>query len=256
MQIRFRRANNQVGGATPRPSLGSLIPHETQSSVSATGNGRLPDRLPVGEKPRTAQADASEETIKGKPASKICAGDRGLLFVRVSGRIRLPRDSGSRLPRAPRVHPFQSAFRQDDTAAPIPNTTLPPSNDYTDRLILFRSHDGGATWDRAPDIGSTYGEVYPSLLHLADGRVLFTFTVRSLQPQLGVQAVLGTETSDGFTLNFAQDQIVVDNQTPAGQPSGGGFGNTLQLADGTLVTAYSYRDAQGATNAEVVRWRL
>lgn len=146
--------------------------------------------------------------------------------------------------------------RVDDTAAPIPNTTLPPSNDYTDRLILFRSHDGGATWDRDPDIGSTYGEEYPSLLHLADGRVLFTFTVRSLQPQLGVQAVLGTETSDGFTLNFAQDQIVVDNQTPAGQPSGGGFGNTLQLADGTLVTAYSYRDAQGATNAEVVRWRL
>ena len=39
-------------------------------------------------------------------------------------------------------------------------------------------------------------------------------------------------------------------------PSGGGFGNTIQLDDGTLVSCYSYRGKDGATHVEAVRWRL
>ncbi len=37
---------------------------------------------------------------------------------------------------------------------------------------------------------------------------------------------------------------------------GGGFGNTVQLADGTFVTAYSYRGSDTHTHTEIVRWRL
>jgi uncharacterized membrane protein len=98
--------------------------------------------------------------------------------------------------------------------------------------------------------------MYPSLLHLSDTKVLFTFTVRALQPQLGVRAVLGTVTSTSYALNFTSDILLLDEETPANESSGGGFGNTVQTADGTLVTAYSYRGSDGNTHVQVVRWGL
>jgi hypothetical protein len=150
---------------------------------------------------------------------------------------------------------------------PIPGTQYPPNSatdDSTNRLSLFRSHDGGVTWMLDPPLGSTYGEMYPSLLHLSDGNVLFTYTVRALQPQLGVQAVLGTSSgasyalaiNTSYALNFKSDILLLDEETPANEPSGGGFGNTVQAADGTLVTAYSYRGSDGNTHVQVVRWEL
>jgi uncharacterized membrane protein len=98
--------------------------------------------------------------------------------------------------------------------------------------------------------------MYPSLLHLSGSNVLFTYTVRALQPQLGVQAVLGTSTSTGYALNFKSDILLLDEETPANESSGGGFGNTVQAADGTLATAYSYRGSDGNTHVQVVRWEL
>jgi hypothetical protein len=150
---------------------------------------------------------------------------------------------------------------------PIPGTQYPPNSatdDSTNRLSLFRSHDGGVTWTLDPPLGSTYGEMYPSLLHLSDGNVLFTYTVRALQPQLGVQAVLGTPTgasyalavNTSYALNFKSDILLLDEETPSNESSGGGFGNTVQAADGTLVTAYSYRGSDGNTHVQVVRWEL
>ena len=41
-----------------------------------------------------------------------------------------------------------------------------------------------------------------------------------------------------------------------GRDQGGGFGPTVRLDDGTLVTSYSYRDAGDRTHLEVVRWKL
>jgi len=59
---------------------------------------------------------------------------------------------------------------------------------------------------------------------------------------------------------------MIDTRTPIGRCSGGGFGNTVVLDDGTLVTSYSYwrpdtrppNPPIPATlfNYEVVRWRL
>ncbi len=139
---------------------------------------------------------------------------------------------------------------------PIPGTVVPTEeSDQYERLVLFRSRDGGANWDYE-ELGSDYGEMYPAILHLQDGRLLLTLTVRSIGPLLGVQAVLGVETADGFRFDFAHDRLVLDEKTPPEQDSGGGFGPTVQLDDGALVTAYSYRDAQGRTHLEVVRWRL
>ena len=98
--------------------------------------------------------------------------------------------------------------------------------------------------------------MYQAFLRLADGRLLLTFTVRALRPPLGVHAVLGKELPDGFQFDFDHDRIVIDQKTPVGKPSGGGFGPTVQLEDGTLVTSYSYPAAGGQTRLEVARWRL
>ena len=149
---------------------------------------------------------------------------------------------------------------------PIPGTHYPPNpttDDSVTLMSLFRSHDDGVTWTVDPPLGSTYGEMYPSVLYLADGKVLFTYTVRALQPQLGVQAILGAATgaSDGlpatsYALDFKSDVLLLDEETPANESSGGGFGNTVQTADGTFVTAYSYRGSDGNTHVQVVRWAL
>lgn len=138
----------------------------------------------------------------------------------------------------------------------LSQSEIPTGNDQVERMALFRSRDGGNTWSLEPELGNEYGEHYQAVVRLQDQRLLFTFTVRSLRPPLGVQAILGEEKPDGFQWNFRRDRLILDEKTPKEQPSGGGFGNTVQLQDGMLVTSYTYRDAEGKTHAEVVRWRL
>lgn len=127
--------------------------------------------------------------------------------------------------------------------------------DQEDHEMIWESDDEGRTFRRQSDFGD-YGQMYPSLLRLQDGRLLYTFTVRALNPPLGVKALVGTEHDDGFEFDFAADRLEIDAKTPLDKPQGGGFGPTVQLDDGTLVTSYSYRGADDKTHAEVVRWRL
>jgi len=128
-----------------------------------------------------------------------------------------------------------------------------PGWDQTDRSILWESTDNGATWRKVQDMGD-YGEMYPQLLRLADGRILYNFTVRALKYPLGIQAIINYD--EGQTWDFEHDRIIVESRTPEGKASGGGYGNTIQLADGMLLTAYSYRGEDNATHLEVVRWQL
>ena len=159
-----------------------------------------------------------------------------------------------------------------------PNPNLHLDNDHP----IFSSRDGGRTWTRfaVPDL--TAGEPYFTALKSGamlmtgdvmiknsdrktlyyihrseDGRLLLTHTVRAGMDQLGVRAVLGEELPDSFRFDLSNDIIMVETKTPMNQVSGGGFGPTVQMDDGTLVTDYSYRT--GKTNsdlyAEVVRWK-
>lgn len=128
-------------------------------------------------------------------------------------------------------------------------------NDNQDHLLLYESTDRGQTFRRLKHF-SEYGEIYPSIIRLQDGRLLMTFTVRSMKPPLGVHAVLGRETAGGIEFDFERDRFVIDAKTPKDKPSGGGFGRTVQLAEGTLVTSLSWRGADGETRLEVVRWKL
>jgi hypothetical protein len=142
----------------------------------------------------------------------------------------------------------------------------PRLGDQHDLLMVFRSRDGGVTWEKGDELGSRYGEMYPSILRLHDGRLLLTFTVRHLRPPLGTHAVLGEETLDGCAFDYANDRLIIDRSTPMGDISGGGFGPTVQLLDGTLLTAYSCRSGEPVVRVdsflaaeqhiEVARWRL
>ena len=128
-------------------------------------------------------------------------------------------------------------------------------SDNVDRLILYASDDRGRSFRPIEAFGRP-GEMYPAILRLQDGRLLLTFTVRALHRPLGVRAVVGDETADGFAFDLTRDRLVLDARTPPGVYSGGGFGRTVQLDDGTLVTSYSWRDARFVVHSEVVRWRL
>lgn len=130
--------------------------------------------------------------------------------------------------------------RVDSNELPIKDRPIKAGNDQADHFILFSSTDAGRTFDRIRDFGD-YGEMYMSLLRLQDRRLLLTFTVRDLHPPLGVRALLGEETEHGFTFDFDHDRLQIDARTPLDQPQGGGFGPSVQLKDGTLVTSYSYR---------------
>ena len=64
------------------------------------------------------------------------------------------------------------------------------------------------------------------------------------------------KTGDGFEFDFTHDRLMLDTRTPIGKPPGGGFGPTVQLKDGTLVTSYSYRGEDDKTHLEAMRWKL
>lgn len=144
--------------------------------------------------------------------------------------------------------------RVDSNELPIKDRPIQAGNDQADHFILFSSSDGGKSFDRMGDFGD-YGEMYMSLLRLRDKRLLLTFTVRDLKPPLGVRALVGSETEDGFEFDFAHDRIMLDIKTGS-RFQGGGFGPTVQLEDGTLVTSYSYRAEDDKSHLEVVRWKL
>ena len=138
---------------------------------------------------------------------------------------------------------------------PIKGTNDPGNNDQSERMLTYTSSDGGHKWTFVDNLGD-YGQMYPSVVRVGQGRLLLTFTQRAIAPQLGVRAVLGRESRDGFRFDMKHDELLLEAKTPRGKSSGGGFGPTIVLKDGTLITAYTYRDARNVKHAEVVRWRL
>ena len=131
--------------------------------------------------------------------------------------------------------------------------TVPSGTDHVDRTMRCESTDNGQTWGELRDHGD-YGMMYPRVIRLQDGRLLMTFTQRGIFYPIGLQAVLSND--DGESWDFDSDRIIIEGKTAWGTVSGGGFGNTLQLADGTLISCYTYRGADDKNHLEVVRWQL
>ena len=126
-------------------------------------------------------------------------------------------------------------------------------DDQFDRTMITESVDGGVTWSAPRDFGD-YGHMYCRVLRLRDGRRLMTYTQRGVTWPIGLRALLNYD--DGETWDFENDQIIIEGFTPWGGMSGGGFGNTLELADGTLVSCYSYLGGDSRTYIDVVRWKI
>lgn len=131
------------------------------------------------------------------------------------------------------------------------------------------------------------GDMWPKMLSLADGRTLLTFTKRCSVPVFDTHGVLlgapcrydghGTGLrallmdKGDVPFRFDRDYLVLSQQTDAYdffRASGCecGFGNTIQLRDGSLVSVYCYANAaeinatkvgapQG-THVGVLHWRL
>ena len=148
--------------------------------------------------------------------------------------------------------------RADPRYLPQPGDVVPSAetfNDQCDRMTLYEITDEGRAVRPVRALG-VLGEMYPALLRLNDGRLLLTFTVRRLRTPLGVRAVIGEEVQDDLRFDMEHDRFLLDTKTAPDVASGGGFGRTVQLDDETLVTSYSWRDAEHVTHIEVVRWRL
>lgn len=152
---------------------------------------------------------------------------------------------------------------------PLPGTTDPGVNDHSERMVVYATTDLGQSWKKVHDLG-WYGEYFPSILRLTDGRLLLTFTMREpFKPNVfphGLRAVVGRETEDGFEFDLRHDRFMLDTKSlHARNPVSwaGSIGGSVQLDDGTLVsvTAYGgYPGGDGKKNidfdAEVIRWRL
>ena len=129
----------------------------------------------------------------------------------------------------------------------------PETDDGGDRTLICESTDGGRTWQNLRDWGN-YGVMYPRILRLRDGRLMATFTQRAIYYPLGLQAIFSYD--DGETWDFDSDRIIIEGKTPWGKVSGGGFGNTVQLDDETVVSCSTYMGADDRFHLEVVRWAL
>ncbi|MBM81943.1 MAG: hypothetical protein CMJ78_15325 [Planctomycetaceae bacterium] len=130
-------------------------------------------------------------------------------------------------------------------------------SDQGDRMMLWVSKDSGRSFAKHNTHGNfgDYGEMYPRFLQLQDGRILLTFTVRSHSTdghELGLRAILNRD--DGKTWHFRKDRMVISDVNTGS--SGGGFGNSIQIDDGSMVTIYSYRKPDKKTYIETVRWQL
>lgn len=110
-----------------------------------------------------------------------------------------------------------------------PDRWLAAARTYADgHLDLFVSADEGKSWTRSGLL--TLPSHHPAhLLRLADGRILLTYGIR----ERGHQGIGIRVSEDEGTTWKAPTRLVNLPET-----SDGGYPATVQLADGTLVTAY------------------
>jgi hypothetical protein len=126
------------------------------------------------------------------------------------------------------------------------------------RLEGFRSSDGGRSWRREAALTMPL-QIPGDLLRLQDGHVLLTYGARN-RGLFGVWVQRG----DPGLRSWSAPVLLVDLQgsselqhVPA--PSAdGGYPSTVQLSDGTFVTAYYSRGVptHQRYHVGVVRWRL
>ena len=138
-------------------------------------------------------------------------------------------------------------------------------SDEGDGLILMESFDEGYTWKVLRGVGIS-GMMYPSVYVLDDHRFILQYTMRIVPGEetgypyrhMGVHAIIVTEKEDGtFDMDFNHDLLIIDDRTPDYSTQGGGFGMIIPLADGTLLSPYSYKELTPKLADDILnkRWK-
>ena len=159
----------------------------------------------------------------------------GIFFATDSGRLLL----------FSRCEARRMRFDRPVPGLPDADLSEASNSDHYDVEILFESSDDGKTWHPINGV-PILGCMYPSVCSLGSRRYLFSYTQRVPADgrRMGVYALVLEEQADGtFQADVDHDLLVIDEKTPDYFDSGGGFGNTLRLQDGSLATPYSYLDA-------------
>ena len=130
-----------------------------------------------------------------------------------------------------------------------PDRWLAASRSHADgHLALFVSEDEGKHWARS-GLLTLPGHHPAHLLRMADGRVLLTYGIR----EKGHHGI-GYRTSEDEGQSWSRPTRIVNLE----ETTDGGYPSTVQMADGTLLTAYySNRVPQHQRyHMGVVRWVL
>ncbi len=127
--------------------------------------------------------------------------------------------------------------------------------------LLFRSTDAGRTWD-AGKLVSPQGQENGHLLELRDGRILLSLTSR-IPGLFGV--VLRLSDNEGQT--WSKPVVLLSAPFSDWRKTDCGYPSSVELEDGTIVTAYYYGPRESAParyglpwhqryHMGVARWRL
>lgn len=114
-------------------------------------------------------------------------------------------------------------------------------------LKTYKSKDGGATWEFLGDV-SMLNQIPASLTRLNDGKILMCYGVRNNQKSI----MYRLSEDNGENWSEPNVLVVLDGAGDMGYPS------SVQLKDGTIVTAYyaSGVTAHNRYHCGVVRWTL
>ena len=142
-----------------------------------------------------------------------------------------------------------SDYNETDLLRVYGSTWLAASRTATEQnLEVFNSQDSGKTWHSLGP--ATLAGQHPGhLLMLSDGRILLTYGLRNRG-----MAGVGGRISDDEGLSWGAPFLLVDLKTSTDH----GYPSSVQLEDGTIVTAY-YANTIPTHNRYhmgIVRWRL
>ncbi|NLR56828.1 hypothetical protein HGH93_01855 [Chitinophaga polysaccharea] len=176
-----------------------------------------------------------------------------------------------------------AALRKDVDRTQFPHSSYPNNFDNYSGLAVSISKDKGATWSN-PQVLFSYGRHHASMLVLNDQHtILMTYAVRvggarngiddnfsnspDGYPYYGIEAILSTD--NGATWNINKRYIISrwKGNLPLTNPNycyrSCQSTSTVQLPDGTLLTAYGtgrYRTTSGNgewfMDTDVVRWKV
>ena len=113
---------------------------------------------------------------------------------------------------------------------------------------LYRSSDGGGTWDDGMLI-SPQGQENANLLELRDGRMLCCFTSR-IPGLFGVVC----RTSEGMGQTWGEFKPMIAISATDWHKTDAGYPSSLQLDDGTIVTAYYFGPKQPEFARHTTPW--